>query len=1137
VSHSDRLGRAELERIFPGDSEMAWRMRAFDWSTSDLGPAENWPEHLRVAVRLCLTSRSPILLWWGPKLAILYNDAVVACLTDAKHPRALGRPGREIWSEVWDTIGPMLESVVASGRATWSVDMEQFLDRKLRKEEVFMTFSFAPILAADGKTVDGIFCPCSESTGQVVGARRLETLRKLGVRAAEARTVEAACQQAAAVMGENTRDIPVAAIYVIGENCDEAMLCAATLPEGVHPFPGSVSASEDDLDSPWPLASVLRTKQSAECADLVEWGVRLPAGPWPEPTRHAFAFPLHAAENQLVGLLLVGVSPRRPLDDDYRVFFDLLTSHLVTAVGNAHAHEQEMRRSEALAERDRVKTAFFFNISHEFRAQLTLMLGLVDDLLEEFSGGPRSNTRELLVALRRNGLRLKKLVNTLLDFSRIEAGRVQAFYEPTDLATFTIDLANNFRSACAKAGLSLAIDCPPLDEPVFVDRDMWEKVVLNLLSNAFKFTLQGGLAVTLRVADGRAESSVRDTGTGIPPDGMPRLFERFHRVKETRGRTQEGSGIGLALVREFVRLHGGDVRAESELGQGSVFTVTVPLGKAHLPPDQVGAARVCESSALGAAYVEEALHWLPDQEGDGTEPRLSAPETIVTSRGTDVGDATVRARRRVLVVEDNADMREYIRALLATRHDVTAVSNGNAAREAARLEPPDLVLSDVMMPDMDGFELLRELRADPDTVAVPILMLSAAVGEEDRFFGLDGGADDYLTKPFSATELTSRVDAHLALARIRQQAGEALHESEERLRQLVVLMPAAVYSCDAEGRITFYNRRAVELWGREPDLNDRYCAAWRLWRIDGTLLPHEQTPVAKCIREGVSVRGMPIVIEQPKGVRVVVSLNIAPLVDRQGRRVGAINVFEDITEHKRDEEALRDSSARLQALSRRVIEVQEHERRHLARELHDEIGQVLSAISVNLHTIKGVCDAAASARIEESIHIVDQATQQVHNFSLDLRPSMLDHLGLAATVRWYADRQAQRVGFAVHFAVESSVARLPGDLEIACYRVVQETLTNVARHAHARHVWIELRQGDDELVLAIRDDGVGFEPDIARHRAARGESFGLLGIQERIELLGGRAVIRSQPGEGTTIRAWFPIASPPSAHSSSEVRQ
>ena len=220
---------------------------------------------------------------------------------------------------------------------------------------------------------------------------------------------------------------------------------------------------------------------------------------------------------------------------------------------------------------------------------------------------------------------------------------------------------------------------------------------------------------------------------------------------------------------------------------------------------------------------------------------------------------------------------------------------------------------------------------------------------------------------------------------------------------------------------------------------------------------------------------------------------------------------------------------RLQVLSRRVVEVQEEERRHLARELHDEIGQVLSAIGVNLHAVRGVCAAAAWPRLDECLGIVDRAVQQVRNLALDLRPSMLDDLGLAAALRWLVDRQAERAGLVAHFVVQSSGAQLSPDLATACYRVAQEALTNVVRHARARQVWVDLQQGEEEVYLVIRDDGVGFDPGEARQRAARGESLGLLGIQERVGLLGGRVAVESEPGRGTTIRAQFPVEPAPSS--------
>jgi signal transduction histidine kinase len=236
------------------------------------------------------------------------------------------------------------------------------------------------------------------------------------------------------------------------------------------------------------------------------------------------------------------------------------------AFANARAYSAEKKRAEALAEIDRAKTAFFSNVSHEFRTPLTLMLGPLQDLLARSQTHLSPTAKEQLDLVSRNGDRLLRLVNTLLDFSRLEAGRVQAVYQATDLASFTSELASVFRSATDKAGLRLVVDCSDLGEPVYVDRDMWEKIVLNLISNAFKFTFEGEIAVSVHRVGNMAELRVRDTGVGIPAEAIPKLFERFNRVPNMPSRTHEGSGIGLALVHELVKLHGGSVSTESTRG-------------------------------------------------------------------------------------------------------------------------------------------------------------------------------------------------------------------------------------------------------------------------------------------------------------------------------------------------------------------------------------------------------------------------------------------------------------------------------------------------------------------------------------------------------------------------------------------
>jgi signal transduction histidine kinase len=439
--------------------------------------------------------------------------------------------------------------------------------------------------------------------------------------------------------------------------------------------------------------------------------------------------------------------------------------------------------NEKLAELDHAKTAFFSNVSHEFRTPLTLMLGPLEETLAR-TDGPTPADRNALVVVHRNALRLLRLVNTLLDFARIEAGRIQALYEPTDLALLTAELASNFHSAIERAGLTLTVDCPPLPQPVYVDRDMWEKIVLNLLSNAFKFTFEGGITVRLALHDRMAELSIADTGTGIESHELPRLFERFRRIRGAKGRTFEGSGIGLALVAELVKLHAGRVSAESTFGSGSTFTVRLPLGKDHLPPDRIGTGRTLAPTAMGAApFVEEALRWLPDEAARPT-PALdeATPGHPPRPRNT---QAQTPSRPRVLLADDNADMRRYLARLLEGAYTVEAVADGNAALAAALADPPDLVLSDVMMPGLDGFALLHAMRNEPGTTAVPFILLSGRAGEESRVEGMEAGADDYLTKPFGARELLARVKAHLELARARQHAShmEAQFKAEARVAE------------------------------------------------------------------------------------------------------------------------------------------------------------------------------------------------------------------------------------------------------------------------------------------------------------------------------------------------------------------
>ncbi|AFZ29362.1 multi-sensor hybrid histidine kinase [Gloeocapsa sp. PCC 7428] len=498
--------------------------------------------------------------------------------------------------------------------------------------------------------------------------------------------------------------------------------------------------------------------------------------------------------------------------------------------------------NEALAELDRAKTLFFSNISHELRTPLTLILNPLEDLLADAEIALQQ--REQIEVVHRNSLRLLKLVNNLLDFSRLESGRLQAAYQPIDLASFTAELASLFRSAIEHAGLNFVVDCPPLSEVVYIDREMWEKIVFNLLSNAFKFTFEGEISVKLQTISEQVELTVQDTGVGIPPEELPRIFQRFHRVTSMRSRTYEGSGISLALVEELVKLHGGTIHVTSQVGIGTTFIVSIPLGFAHLPPEQIRSEELASIAIARNAYVEEVLGWLAEEaEGQRSRffraevssveeplscgglppipttwgprvPRLEKWRQTGVGRGAEESNSQVfsGASAYILLVDDNADMRNYIKRLLSQTYEVVAVSDGVAAIEAIAQRLPDLVLSDVMMPRMDGLELLRQLRNHPRTAKLPIILLSARAGEA-QIEGLEAKADDYLTKPFSPRELLARVRATLELAQVRQQAAAALEQSEKRYRTLANAIPQLVWMSNAEGLVTYINQRWQEYTG------------------------------------------------------------------------------------------------------------------------------------------------------------------------------------------------------------------------------------------------------------------------------------------------------------------------------------
>jgi signal transduction histidine kinase/DNA-binding response OmpR family regulator/serine phosphatase RsbU (regulator of sigma subunit) len=748
-------GRSGVSMLFDPNTELGRDLAAVDWAGTALGPVENWPTSLRNVVSLVLGSRFSMWMAWGPELTFFCNDAYRRDTLGAKYPWALGRRADEVWSEIWPDIGPRIESVITTGIATWDEGLLLFLERSGYQEETYHTFSYSPITDDDAR-IAGMLCVVSEDTARVVGERRMATLRDLGTELARASTTAEVSAAAHQQLGQDPNNLPFVAAYLFDDDGSAARLAWTAGIDKGHPATPTV-IRRGERKQAWPLRDLVAGRPLV-LENLPDRFPDLPTGAWDEPPRSAIAVPfIQPGERKPLGFMVVGLNRYRPLDEAYRGFIDLIATQVAAAVTRTRAFEDERKRAEELAELNRAKTTFFTNVSHELRTPLTLLLGPAEDALSDGAEPLPSAQRGRVEVIQRNAERLLKLVNTLLDFSRMEAGRGGGRFESLDLARYTVELAGMFETAMQRADLQLTIECTPVDQAVYVDAEMWAKIVLNLLSNALKATFNGGITVRFGDVDGAAQLDVIDTGAGIPLAEQQRLFERFHRVSGAALRSHEGSGIGLALVSELATTHGGTVGVRSAPGAGSTFTVRLPYGTAHLPSDQVVLDTLGDfpiAAMYSHGYLAEASRWLS---GSGDAVAESAASSD---------------RPTVLVVDDNADMRDYVSGLLADDYRVQTAQDGMEALSLTRRSLPDLVLTDVMMPRLDGFGLLTALRADSSTMHIPIIMLSARSGDDAIVEGLEAGADDYLVKPFSARELIARVRANLELDRVRRLADE-----------------------------------------------------------------------------------------------------------------------------------------------------------------------------------------------------------------------------------------------------------------------------------------------------------------------------------------------------------------------------
>jgi PAS domain S-box-containing protein len=902
-----------VRETFERHGELGRALLEVDWAATPLGPLERWPASLRTVVRMLLSSRFSMWMGWGDELTFFCNEAYRRDTLGEKFPWALGKPAAEVWSEVWKDVQDRVEAV-RNGESTWDKSLRLFLQRSGYVEETYHTFSYSPVTDDDGN-VSGLMCVVSEDTDEVIAQRRIKTLRDLGSRAnedlVETETIGTACEQIAG----NGEDLPFTLVYTLDPGAQQVTLAGSTGFTGPHPAaPETIRL--DDPNPAWPAAEVLAGEE-CHLTDLSERWRDLPTGAWDGPPAQALVLPLGLSPTGTrLGFLVAGLNRYRRLGEPYRGFLGLVAGQLTSGINAARAYDSERARAEALAELSRAKTDFLTNISHEFRTPLTLLLGPAEDALADEGAPLPQRQRERLDVVMRNGQRLLKLVNTLLDFSRLEAGRQEAVFELVDLPDYTRELASMFDSAAERLGLRLEVDCPPLSSPVPVDRDQWARIVMNLLSNALKFTFEGSVSLSLREVDGQAELVVADTGTGIPASDVPHLFERFHRVTGARARTHEGTGIGLALVAEVTELHGGTVEATSELGEGSRFIVRIPMSGDRAAEVSPVASSVPSEAVLKQAggFLAEATHWV------GSDGEV---------RGGQAGGETPR----ILVVDDNADIRRYVSELLSEDYVVETAVDGQDGLDRARTHPPDLVLTDVMMPRMDGFALLAALQEEPATVGVPVVMLSARAGEEGTVEGLDAGADDYLVKPFTARELVARVRSNLELDRARRTRRQ-LERSRSLLDQAQRLARVGSWEIDLRTGEVAVSDEFQRLAGRSLDelRNRNYVDL-----IATMAHPDDRTRVTEVIE--AAGQGAPLQFEmrlvRGDDEEILVSVMGELARDDDGQPETLRGSIQDITERRAAERAIALAAANAEAAAREHAIADELQRSLLPREVFD----------------------------------------------------------------------------------------------------------------------------------------------------------------------------------------------------------
>ncbi|MGZ8320151.1 MAG: ATP-binding protein [Telluria sp.] len=1232
--NTERAARDSFQ--FTGEGELVRLVNELDWENTPMGAIGTWPESVRGAVSIALESTLQMAILAGPELTYIYNDAYKSIFGD-KHPQALGKSLWTVWPEATESLEALLSPVIESGRAVRHDDMPLLLERHGYPEECYFTFSYSALRTGD--RIDGVFVSALETSERVIYERRLRTLGALATCVASLRG-ENPYGALVAALGANRHDIPCAALYLADAGAAEARLMLQTA-DSEHAMRLCEAVRDDtEASAQSPVARALATglAQEFDAAAMLAPGKNARAAP--EAPRRAIAFPLVVpGERRPRAVFVVAANPRQALDAAQRTFLDFVAGHVTTAIANLEAERIERERLAAMEALDRQKSQFFADASHELRTPLALILGPLESLLHEQRGQLPPGLCEPLLMARRNAQRMKRLVNSMLDFARIEGGAAATSLAPVDLSALTLGIAAMFRSAFAASGVEFAASVPARPVSALADPEMWEKIVVNLLSNALKFTPAGRVEVLLEEEGAMVLLAVRDTGTGIAQQDLPHIFDRFYRGRHDSAHAEaEGSGLGLAMVAQLARLMGGSVQATSEQGTGSCFTVRI--------------------AANGAAAAESAAPWpLPAaRAGSAAIPA----DALLASAGRAGQGAGLH---QVLVIDDNEDIVLHLKRVLEPEARIESAGNALAGLDAIRRLVPDIVLLDVMMPGMSGFELLRIIRADDAIQSIPVIVLSAHAGEEARLEALAAGADDYMVKPFSARELAAMVRSHISLVRIRRSAVErearllteidqarndlesiiertsdafvsvdhdmrvvALNDVTARILErdraalvglpLLEMEPDAVPVCEAlrsamagkrtvglqylhrpsgrwfavrcypsrHGAITLANeitrqKRAearlqlahaeleLRVERRTRDLNsanalleavfDRAPVATAMSDMEGRILranaayaslvgaspallrglgvdhfvhPDDLAQKRARLQQLVAGEGPGTMLEmryRREGGREIWVENFAAVMhDEDGRPQFVVEIVQDITARKRAADEVLASRNELRWLYDWLQRVRREERIALAREVHDQLGQILSAAKIDIKLLLEDVQASRSglprrkllAELRSATTTLDQAIESARSIATELRPPEIENQGLYAAIAWHSNDFERRTRVNLHVALPAPKGGPSGAAAVTLFRIFKEALTNIVRHARATTVWISVHRRGAFLFLRVRDNGVGIAPE----RVHAAGTLGLVGMRERAQLARGRVAIRALASGGTLVSAAVP---------------